>query len=131
MYVPGSPFPNHQKPDSHMANPIICAIHAFLENLPFSDLLNDQPAAVTIDDSSRKGITTTRKKSSVGTVVLRAHARASGFKEFDISQRINSASTAASAIVVEKHPATILRLVLFVACSECFCFKKLGASLGR
>jgi hypothetical protein len=74
---------------------------------------------------------TTREKSKVGTVAFKAKARAAGFNVFDISQRINSARTAARAIVAENVTATTLRLPDFAPYSACFCRRLGGASLGR
>lgn len=111
--------------------PAACRSHAVLGILPLSALLNDHPDPDTIDCNSRNGMRIMRKKRRVGTVALRARVRAAGFKELEISQRINSASTAARAIVEENERATTRRRPDFALCSTCDCRKLGGASLGR
>lgn len=64
--------------------------------------MNSYPAAVTIEWISKRGIAIISKNRSRKTVIWKAIPRALGLIVLDISQRINSASTAASAIVVEK-----------------------------
>ncbi len=54
---------------------------------------------------SRKGIAIIRKKRSSVTVIWRATPRATGLIVFEMSHSINSASTAASAMVEEKANA--------------------------
>ena len=131
IYVPGIPFPSHQNPISHRVNPAACNIHAVFGILPLSVLVKDHPEAETIDCNSRKGMRTTRKNNNVGTVILRAAARAAGLRELESSQRINSTRTAARAIVVENEIATIFRLAVFAPCSAWLCRKLGGALLGR
>jgi hypothetical protein len=131
IYVPGIPFPNHQNPISHIVKPHNCNSHAVFGNLPCSVLRNDHPEPDTMDCSSRKGTSTTRANSKLGTVTFKANVLAAGFNVFDISQRINSAKTAARAIVAEKVTATTLRLPDFAPYSRCFCRRLGGASLGR
>lgn len=54
---------------------------------------------------SKKGMAMMRRKRRSETVIWNASLRAAGLMVLEISHRINSASTAASAMVVEKARA--------------------------
>lgn len=125
------PLPSHQNVISHIEKPADCNSHGVLGILPLCVLLNVHPDPDTTDCNSKKGIRTIKKNRSVGTVIWRASVLAEALSVFDISQRINSASTAARAIVVEKEIATTRRRPDFAPCSTCDCRKLGGASLGR
>ena len=62
---------------------------------------------------------------------MSAAERADGLREFEISQRMSSARTAARAIVVEKETATTLRLAVLAPCSAWLWRRLAGAPLGR
>jgi hypothetical protein len=51
---------------------------------------------------SNAGVATIRRNSSEGSVSLRARVRVAGFTVFAISQKMSSARTAESAMLVEK-----------------------------
>ncbi len=62
-----------------------------------------------------------RRKSRVGMVTFNATVLATGSAVFEISQRINSANTAASAMVVEKDKAAIRLRRVVVTWFVCDC----------
>ena len=99
-----SHWPLHQNPSSHAVNATACNIHASRRR-PLPLPVYSYPAAETVEWISRNGMATMRKKRSSVTVMWRATPRATGFTVFEMSHRINSASTAASAIVEEKANA--------------------------
>ena len=108
--LPSSCPPAHQKPMTQRDVLINCSTHA-ARNLPLLLLENSHPAADMTDWISSEGMTTTRRSNKSGTVKWKAKRRANGLIVFEISQRINSARTAARAIVAEEVIAAALRVV--------------------
>lgn len=106
-WIPKMPCPIHQNPNIQVENPAICKAQASLKR-PFPPPLNFQPAEDMKECSSRNGITMTSRTSRVETVTWSATLRAAGSRVLEISQRINSASTADRAMVVEKVTADML-----------------------
>lgn len=102
--------PVHQKAMSHRVVLAICSIHA-KRNLPLLLPVNSHPAADMTDCICSEGMTTTNKSKRSAMVIWNPNRRTDVLMMLEISQRINSARTAARAMVVEKMNPETLRAV--------------------
>jgi hypothetical protein len=100
-YAPKKPLPRYQKLASHVASPQHSSSHA-ARRCPFCSPVTFKPAPDTIEWISKAGVATIRRKSSEGSVTLRAKVRVAGLTAFAISQKMSSARTAERAMLVEK-----------------------------
>jgi hypothetical protein len=100
-YEPKKPLPKYQNPPNHAASPQNSSTHAILR-CPFCPLFACSPVFETTECISKAGVTTIRRKSSEGSVSLRASVRVAGFTVLAISQKMSSARTADRAMFVEK-----------------------------
>lgn len=108
--LPRSCPPAHQKPMIQHTVLNICKIHA-MRSFPLLLPVNSHPAAEMTDWISREGIATMSRSNKSEIVKWNASRRAAASMVFDISQRINSTRTVASAIVVENVIADTFRMV--------------------
>lgn len=102
--LPSIREPLHQKVESQAKKARVWKIHA-RRRRPLLLPVYSYPAEEMMDWISREGMMRMRSHRRRKTVMRRAEARNDGSMLFDISHSINSASTAASAMVVEKVKA--------------------------
>ena len=100
-YEPKSPLPRYQNAPSHIASPQNSSTHAS-RRWPFCPPFAFRPVFDTTECISKAGVTTMRRNSSDGRVSFKASVRVAGFTVLAISQKMSSASTADSAMFVEK-----------------------------